>query len=720
MSKNEKIIFIAIFAVSVIIIAGGVYFWWDSRSYEAQKITDQLEEAIEEIIIPKDAVAGNFATYQQVGVDIEPSIAAYSVKSDFSNILNAEQIYLSDQAEELLVKNNFVVVPSHEDEFFSIYENNRYDFIPSFITTDSVLHNYHLLFSDLLKKIEEGKLYDALAGITDEMLEDSLEQYDKLEGTEWKTAARRNIAFFSVAKKLLDEDVKVDKLVRDEVEAELDMIEEHQGIRVSEVVNIGQDKTSLDAYREDYSQYVARGHYTKSENLKKYFKAMMWYGRVNWRLKMDEETKSAILMTQAMRKNNKVFKNWEMIYEPVNFFVGKTDDLNFYDYNLVYDQIFMNDNITNAGQFDKFSKAAKNLDKPKINSMPIFQEEIMPDRDEEIFGWRFMGQRYTVDAEIFQHLIEREVSDRFLPKALDIPAAFGSDLAYEQLESEGEFEYGGYQDNLDKMRKYVSELEHDVWTQNLYWAWLYGLNDLVEPAGKGYPSFMTNKAWQYKDLQTFAGSWTELKHDTILYAKQVYAELGGAPTDEGDDRGYVEPRPYVYARMASLVKMTSEGLQVRELISQEDVELLKEFEDVVLRLKNISEKELNEEKLSEEDFEFIKFYGGTLEKLWLAVHEDEGVTDRKQLSDNPAALIADVATDPNGEVLEEAIGKVDTIYAVFPLEGKLRIGKGGVFSHYEFKQPINDRLTDEDWYAILHTDPPARAEWQYNFLEKRQ
>ena len=53
----------------------------------------------------------------------------------------------------------------------------------------------------------------------------------------------------------------------------------------------------------------------------------------------------------------------------------------------------------------------------------------------------------------------------------------------------------------------------------------------AKSANSGYPSFMTNSAWTRKDLNTILGSWTELKHDTLLYAKQVMAEMGGGPPD---------------------------------------------------------------------------------------------------------------------------------------------------------------------------------------------
>ena len=88
---------------------------------------------------------------------------------------------------------------------------------------------------------------------------------------------------------------------------------------------------------------------------------------------------------------------------------------------------------------------------------------------------------------------------------------------------------------------------------------------------------MQNRAWARKELSTFLGSWAELKHDTVLYAKQVYAEAGGGNMDV-DDRGYVEPNPLVFGRLAALAKTTREGLQARQLICERDAESLQRLE----------------------------------------------------------------------------------------------------------------------------------------------
>ncbi len=148
------------------------------------------------------------------------------------------------------------------------------------------------------------------------------------------------------------------------------------------------------------------------------------------------------------------------------------------------------------------------------------------------------------------------------------------------------------------------------------------------------------------------------------------------------------------------------------MLSEGDRAPLERMEELALRLKEIAEKELAEDALSDEDYELIRSFGGQLEHFWLEALRDEGVDSPAAVYENPAALIADVATDPNGEVLEEGTGFISHIYAVVPVEGKLRIAKGAVYSYYEFPWPAQDRLTDEKWKEMLEQDKaPAPPEW---------
>jgi hypothetical protein len=709
---------------------------------------------------------GKFAEFPEISVKITPQVTSYQVKSDFSNIENfADFSALSEAAKEKLIKNAFVVTPRtpstpsrRYDEFFPLYEDNSYPTkkIPSFVTTDSIVHSYHLLFNYLLRSLETKKLSPLLKELNQEMFIESQKRASRFQGSTWENAALRNVAFFSVAGKLLNDKFVIPDQVKKEVELELKLIEKRGGILISPVANFGfidadgkiinpalvPTKEQLKANKEDYTQYLPRGHYEKSDLLKRYFKAMMWLGRITFRFKNDDEIKSAVLAVSALKDNSQALAHWESIYEITNFFVGKSDDIGFYELSKVVNEIYGKGGpgvYLSENNFAKLKAALKDLEPPALNSMPIYNASLQPDREKEIKGFRFMGQRFTIDASIFQRLIYREVGDktracpeydpkatdcykgaRCLPKGLDIPAALGSTEALTILETQEETKYACYLENHTKMKTYLVNLSQDVWTQNLYWSWLYSLHPLTKTRGSGYPTFMTNKAWLRKQLNTFLGSWTELKHDTILYAKQVYAEMGGALKPvEKDDRGYVEPEPRLYARLAALTRMTREGLSSRNLLEDTDRQTLKTMEELCLKLKTIAEKELRNELLTDEEFNLIRTYGGNLEHLFIQAMRDEcqGLSSEICLDDNPAALVADVATDPNGQVLEEGIGKIFPIYVVVPVEGKLRIAKGGVFSHYEFPWPMTDRLTDSKWQALVNEDKtPSLPSWTQSFL----
>ncbi|MHB8075559.1 DUF3160 domain-containing protein [Desulfosporosinus fructosivorans] len=655
-----------------------------------------------------------FAPYTELPHNIKPSVTLYKIAADLQNITNRDRFKFSPQAENILINNGFVVVPSPYREFFSSYENNRYDSTPNFITTDSMLHNYHLYFDHLLRTLEKDKLRGELTTLTGLMLSESQKQYQALKGTDWENAATRNVAYFAVPARLLDPKAEVPAYVSKEVDKELLLIADHQEIFIpSPVMNIGKPSVSLaEALKEDYTQYNPRGHYTKSDELKTYFQAMMWYGRMTFRAMNEDETKSAALVT-LMLSPQQNYDHWNSIYEPTNFFVGKSDDLGFSQYYELLMKTFgemtnLNELTGNVGKWNAFCDEVAKLEPPAINSMPIFDKTLQPDRDKEIMGFRFMGQRFTLDAAVFQNLVYRQVEEnnkgqrRMLPKGLDIPAAMGSKEAYAILDSMRETGYGKYPENMKKMQGYLVGLDTTTWTQNLYWSWLYTLAPLAEPKGDGYPAFMNNQAWTRKQLETFLGSWTELKHDTILYAKQVYAEMGGGEIPL-DDRGYVEPNPVVYARLAALTRMTLEGLNSRGLLSENDRASLERLEELALKLKNIADKELTNQLLNDQDYDLIRGYGGQLEHFWLEALRDEGVDHRSAIVDNPAALIADVATDPNGQVLEEGTGFVSDIYAVVPVDGKLRLAKGAVYSYYEFPWPASDRLTDQKWKEMLES-----------------
>ncbi|MEA3338331.1 MAG: DUF3160 domain-containing protein, partial [Chloroflexota bacterium] len=357
---------------------------------------------------------------------------------------------------------------------------------------------------------------------------------------------------------------------------------------------------------------------------------------------------------------------------------------------------------------------------PQINSMWVY---IWEDKEQVTQGFRFMGQRFVLDAYIFDEMTWREVGEigheRWLPKGLDVMAALGSAEAYAILDGMGETDYLHYPEQMEKLRGEISALEIDSWTQNLYWNWLYAFGPLLEPKGEQYPAFMQTQAWTRKDIHAALGSWTELKHDTILYAKQSMAEMGGGPPPE-PPHGWVEPNPEAYARLLALTRMTHDGLESRGILTENTDANLLRLDGLLAFLLDVSQRELAGEPLTNDDYERIKFYGGELEVMTLAAADQDGEGRPFFEQDDQAPIVADVATDPNGSVLEEGTGYIFEIYVAVPDgAGGLHIAKGGVYSYYEFPWPMNDRLTDEKWRDMLAAgDAPDQPEWTASFVSE--
>ncbi len=643
---------------------------------------------------------------------VVPCVAPYVVEPDLSNVDNVWQFYFDDRKKEKFVQNGFVVEGYAGKEFFEIYEQNRYDQIASFVTVDSMMHTYHLYFSYLLRSVEKNYLIEDLSQLSRKMLDDSVLQYEQLKGSEWEDAAKRNVAFFAVGERLLDTDggqeADID-YVADIVEYELANIEKAEGIAIS---RIREDE-------EDYTQYKPRGYYEGDETLEKYFRAMMWYGRIHFAQENEDMNRSALLMTKALSEDAEAYRLWESLYAVTSFFAGASDDMGVCEYAPIMYEIYgedmaVQDLIGNGGAFERFCSMVAELPAPQINSIPIYEEE----ETNVIPGFRFMGQRFTIDASIMQRLIFRDVREnkdgekRMLPDVLDVPAALGSDAALGILEENGATGYEGYSENMEKLRAGLSEENETLWTASLYANWLNTLRPLLVPKGEGYPMFMQNEEWTKKNLECFAGSFTELKHDTVLYSKQVMAQMGGGWEEEPDDRGYVEPEPLVYTRFADLADLTAQGLDRYGMLSAADKENLTRLSEMAHRLVGISEKELRDEILTDDEYEFIRTYGGNLEHFWYEAVKDEADTDSINSQEYPAAIVVDIATDPNGWVLEAGTGDPSTVYVAVKVDGKVKIARGSVYSFYQFVWPMDDRLTDEKWRVMMGIQP--NEEGYYN------
>lgn len=635
--------------------------------------------------------------------EVIPAVPLYQTDSNLDNIVNLDAFYLNDWQKRTLFENGFCVWMDGWDEYYEVYENNRYQTLANFVTVDSMMHTYHLYFMHLMKNLERDQLFYSLSDLTLKMQERSISQLDALKGTEWESAAKRNTAFFSIAAALLDDGAVIPGEVSDMVGTELERI-----YAASEI----QPSTLAENYMEDYSQYTVRGYYEGDPVLERYFRAMMWYGRMNFTQKDEDLDRSALLITMAL--DDETLPTWESIYTITSFFAGASDDCGYYEYKPILDEAYgagaaAGDLPGNTEAWEYYHSMTAQMDPPEINSMVFLDDETSEGHEEEAKGYRFMGQRFSIDAAILQQLIYSHVGEnsegnkRMLPDALDVPAALGSDAALSILEQRGNTGYAGYSENLQAARDSLAGADDSIWYASLYSQWLHTLRPLLEKKGEGWPVFMQSDAWTRKNLQSFLGSYTELKHDTVLYSKQVMAEMGGGPMETYDDRGYVEPEPAVFRRLETLTQATRTGLAGYGLLSSDDDYNLSLLQELASSLAVIAEKELKNEVPTDSEFDLIRTYGGQLEHFWQEVYRNDAESGGLELDTRnfPAAIVTDIATDPNGQIKELGTGRASTIYVIVPVDGTLRIASGSVFSFYQFAQPLSDRLTDTTWRQMM-------------------
>ncbi|MEJ2635416.1 MAG: DUF3160 domain-containing protein [Calditrichia bacterium] len=666
-------------------------------------------------------VSTDFGTYHPYATDFTPRVPAFTVASDFSNVINFQQMsdLFSPRDKALLQLNHFTVKKSPYRQLFDIYNGCTWSGTPTFVTTDAVLHTYHVLFDRILAEIEMQYFVDALNRFTGMLINETGSQLMQAEKGLTGDAVYHNLAFLSVAARLLKGPIiNIPDTVSALVDSEIVYITDHDGFHYSPILgNFSQ---------LDYSQFKPRGHYTKNDTLKAYFRTMMWYGWTIFTMETglfgdlsSRHTLQSLLLVQMLHRleiNGKPLLDlWKLIYEPTVFFVGKTDDPNVYDYQSIAEQIYgpdfltlSPDSLANQSLLNAFMTEAQKLPEPKIPNW-IYGTFM------QYKGFRLMGQRFLPDSYMFAHLILPYVSDRLMPRGLDIMAILGSKRAETLLDSlYHETAYPNYTEQIAAFNTEYKNKAAAEWAQNLYWNWLYCLMPLLYEKGSGYPYFMQTAAWANKEILTALASWAELRHDAILYGKQSMTPCSIPP---GPPRSYVEPNPHLYARLASLVNYTRNGLENFGLLNDDFRDKLDLFNSLLLFLRNISNRELENTPLTDAEYENIFCFGKAMKDL---VSEYPDPQDPWQSNTDDMAVVADVHTDSNNDnCLEEGVGYPLEIFVIVNEGGIARITRGAIFSYYEFTQPIASRLTDEEWRDMLTgSETPSMPEWTAHFMDE--
>lgn len=669
------------------------------------------------LLLGAAAFAQSFADLPFNPKPVEAKVPWYTVKPDLSNVANRKILpKLTAAQQKALTTNGFLALPTGDEQLFYIYENNTYKKIPTFVTTDSVMHTYHIVYDFTLRYLEKERLFPAVTEFSSRMLDANLKALKEDHTPRIEEALSRNVIMFAVPLRLQGKNPAIPASIMPRVEQELQRVKEHKLWTLDES---GKPLFSFTEAQVNYTQFIPRGHYTRSEAFKRYFLAMMWYGLVPMNLfpaKGRPDTKcpvlQALIITEQLSGDENAQALWRQLYDPTVFYVGKADDLSSDQLQPLLRRIFgagKLERFDDTTKIAQFREAIKNeLPAAGIRTYNAFEGGLQGPQ------FRIMGQRCIPDSRILQELtwprVGTEENKRYFPLGLDVFAVLGSPRAAQLLDViYNEPRFAHYLEQRKKLQAEFAALTPEEWRQNLYYGWMYCLLPMLKPTPAGYPAFMRNIAWQDKSLVTALGSWAELRHDTILYAKQsAVAECGDGEEPPPPLPGYVEPQVEVYERLSWLLKLNKAGLIRRKLCAPND-ELAQSFDrfiELTDFLAKVSRKELLNVPLSRDELRALETYGGELEWLMLSMNNLVGPNyamdwwEIESKTDRSMAVVADVHT-ANDEALEEAVGNAAEIWVVVPFNGKLIATRGATFTYYEFTQPASNRLTDEAWQERL-------------------
>ena len=669
--------------------------------------------------------------------DFTPSIEDYKVAEDFSNVVNFSKFgNFTDKQKEMLLKKGFVITKPKNlenneymeepwnyefDQIHQIYEDNEYKYIASFVTTDSVTHIFHIFYDGFLRNLEKDELYPKSIDLNKNLLAENISLYDELQNERLKEIQNRNIAFIATGLKLLGEEPE-------------NLPEEAKKIYEEEIKKASSEEivsSAISGRDVDFSQLKPRGHYTRSEELKKYFSGTMYFGQVGLFIendgKPDEDSiLQGLLLTHSIYKNPEILKTWEDLVEPIDFLVESADDLSIREYAR-----------TLYGVYGKDFDINKLDDEKNLSSTYKVLSEYPDPQVAGFMGksFRFMPQRAVMDSVLMQNVVDiardDKPSDRPIYSGLDLMTAFGSVKAREiQKEDPYNSHWDKYKERTDENISTVEKMENLDWQKNMYRGWLWMLKSYDQKFDEGYPMFMRNDAWERKDLVSALGSFAELKHDTVLYGKAVMAEMGGGG-DVEIPKSYVEPNVELYEKLNWLLEFTKVNLKDRQMLSEKYEEKINKFQAMVVKFRDFSIKELQNEPLTGEEISYLLYIGGEMESLMVDFVES---TDENQISywyeienatDRRMPVVVDLMRVvensvglPKDEIFSIGTGKPMEIFVIYPHEGKLYMGRGATFSYYEFLN--KERLTDEDWQKMVYDEATDFPTWYKDLVTEEK
>jgi hypothetical protein len=693
------------------------------RAYFAQyeELCDQYEA------MSPTAFLGNFQAAPAYASTLEPQKCSYySVIDTAFKLTDAQKTTLKEQGMVVLDRASTYGsgIGGHYAEIF------KKD-LPVFFTSDALLDPLYRIYDDVLKQIETSYIIPSLTSILSSTATQLNQYKQQFAGSAQAAGSLSDVStFLSVAQALLagnstvSGNPKADSLLALIAAERLDGVPDLFGIPV--VV--------------DFSQFKPRGHYecegtTASCALSRYFKCMMWLGRADCAFVIDSlrQLRDFALIQACMEKAG-VLDDLSKINRIVSFLVGDVDGFSLEGLSevLAATPVPMDSIMASDGAARRLQAAiAKSGGGNQLIMSQAMWKGADAKRPELPKIGQVCGQRFILDSYLLGRTVEWYVKERNKPLLEEVPFCLGNNAATAIISSDVK----KYTASIGDYKPYHSRLgacrglfeKYPYWDRNCSTLWLDALRDLSQPLPSAAPAVMNCRTWQDKQMNTQLASWAQLRHNTLLYAKQSYT--GGIICFYPD--GYVEPYPKFYRTVGEMVRrigVLSEQLNV-PVTGIMDVNTWLMVTDSCAAM---AELELQGKPLSQAHIAFLNqmitsnpismcgappFTGWYTKLLPQIGGWDAGKNSRP--------CIADVHTIPPSEivpsdmVLHAATG--DALFVIIQAATGADCGTlyaGAISSFYQRDESPIKRLTDSDWKTMLSgSQKPAVPAWFGKYIK---
>ncbi|MBN2536577.1 MAG: DUF3160 domain-containing protein [Spirochaetales bacterium] len=404
-------------------------------------------------------------------------------------------IPLSASEEDQLISNGFLVLDSvRKNTLTESYKLlSSQDKVSTFITTDTLLHIFHITYAHMLEVVEKEYLIQEFTDILTWFETDvSIEYGGIVDKPFLKEACRRLWIFAAVARALINGVTSI-----------------NGSADITSDVNDYLDKiyacSAVEPFPgEDYTHYKPRSHYVNSEQLKQYFRAMTWCERQKYDIDDDYDIAAAAIMAWLILNDITLKNAYESLYTILSKLKNTVITVTPPGVNQAMQDAFESTYQTNGYAL---LEEAENLIKLK-------EQFHLVSYGEDSFI-QFFGEHKALDLLVFKQTTHPLVENRYIPAGLDVASAlFNSQAAYDEFWLEKE-EFPLLMQQLDALKTVFNEKQESDWTNSTSNFWLYTLRTLsFEPPGM-VPSFMKTGIWEREKLNSQLASWTELHSDSV-------------------------------------------------------------------------------------------------------------------------------------------------------------------------------------------------------------